>query len=160
MNWCGLIAGVLAVLYGVIGGLFAVVGGVELAGADALDPVGAVVFVALVVISVLLLGGGILLLARRAAGRWTVATGAVLSIGGIAYVLSRTSTAPMGVTSELAASASTEVRHIAVVALVLAVVMLVLALVPMRKAPTGPQHGYPMQPPQGYPQQGPRPPRA
>lgn len=132
MNWCGLIAGVLAVLYGVIGGLFAVVGGVELAGANTLDPVGAVVFVALVVISVLLLGGGILLLARRASGRWTVAAGAVLSIGGIGYVVSRTSTAPRGVTPELATSGLTEVRHIAVIALVLAVVMLVLALVPQR----------------------------
>lgn len=132
MNWCGLIAGVLAVLYGVIGGLFVVGGGVELAGANTLDPVGAVVFVAVVVISVLLFGGGILLLARRASGRWTVAAGAVSSIGGIGYVLSRTSTAPRGVTPELATSGLTEVRHIAVIALVLAVVMLVLALVPQR----------------------------
>lgn len=140
MSWCGLIAGALAVLYGVMGGLFAVAGGVELAGADSLDPVGTVVFLALVVVSAVLLAGGVLLLARRASGRWTVAGGAVLSIGGIAYVLSRTSTAPMGVTPELAASGNTEVRHIAVIALVLAVVMLALALVPQRQATyQGPQ---------------------
>ncbi|GAA5126745.1 hypothetical protein [Haloechinothrix salitolerans] len=133
MNWCALIAGALAVLYGVIGGVFVVVGGAELAGADTLDPVGAVVFLALVVISGLLLTGGVLLLARRASGQWTVVAGAVLSIGGISYVLLRTSTAPMGVTPELAASANTELRQIAVVALVLAIVMLALALVPRRE---------------------------
>ncbi|MPY99515.1 MAG: hypothetical protein GEU97_16230 [Actinophytocola sp.] len=137
MSWCGLIAGALAVLYGVIGVLFAVAGGIELAGelagADSLDPVGAVVFLALVVVAAVLLAGGALLLARRASGRWTVAGGAVLSIGGIAYVLLRTSSAPMGVTPELAATGNTEVRHIAVIALVLAVVMLALALVPQRQ---------------------------
>lgn len=137
MNWCGLTAGILAVLYGAIGGLFAVVGGIELAGTNTLDPVGALVFAALVAISALLLGGGILLLERRTSGRWTVAAGAVLTICGIGYVLLRTSTAPRGVTPELAASGITELRHITVSALVLAVVMLVLALVPLRGV-TGP----------------------
>ncbi|MPY80249.1 MAG: hypothetical protein GEV04_17675 [Actinophytocola sp.] len=141
MNWCALIAGVLAVLYGVIGGLFALVGGAKLAGADTLDPVGAVVFLVLVVISALLLCGGVLLLARRESGRWTVAAGAVLSIGGLGYVLLRTSTAPLGVTPDLTESGNTEVRYIAVSALVLAVVMLVLALVPRRGVTEYPYQG-------------------
>ncbi len=141
MSWCGLIAGALAVLFGVIGALFAVVGGVGLAGAATLDPVGAVVFLALVVVSAVLLAGGVLLLVRRASGRWTVAGGAVLSIGGISYVFLRTSSAPMGVTPELASSGNTEVRHIAMIALALAVVMLVLALVPQREQGSQPPRG-------------------
>jgi len=133
MNWCGLMAGVLAVLYGMIGGLFAAVGGMELARDQTPDPIGAVVFAALVGISLLLLVGGVLLLLRRASGRWTVASGAVLTVGGIGYVLLRTSTAPDGVTPELAVSATTELRTIAVSALVLAVAMFALALAPTRE---------------------------
>lgn len=129
-GWSAVTAGILAVGYGAVGGLLVIAGGLQLLAADRIDPVGVVALAVLAVMTLLLLIGAVLLLAGRAAGRWSIAAGTVLTIGVLGYVLLRSSLAVDGITRELAAAGVDQVRRISIAALVLAVVMLVLTLLP------------------------------